>query len=93
METNKFVLNYNNKKLYLLFDGEQHEFDLTNAELEDHWDSFVHNGARVKDINLWFEDNSPVPHLAIYDVVDGNTQTQNFVTVDEYLILGEHPIF
>jgi hypothetical protein len=67
--TNTFGINYTDKKLHILFNGETHVFDLTEGDLPDYWNGFVTKDGRVWDVNFFQEDETCEPSVSVYPAV------------------------
>lgn len=93
--TNAFRINYTDKTLSLLFNGENHEFDLTEGDLPDYWNGFVTSDGREWDINFHQEDETCSPSVSIYPAVwvgDENgsyeIDTNSEITIDCVAVTG-----
>jgi len=64
--TNTFGINYTDKKLHILFNGETHVFDLTEGDLPDFWAGFVTEDNREWDVNFFQEDEFCEPSVSVY---------------------------
>ena len=67
--TNTFGINYTDKKLHILFNGETHVFDLTEGDLPDYWNGFVTKDGREWDVNFFQEDEFCEPSVSVYPAV------------------------
>jgi hypothetical protein len=62
---NTYKIDYDKLCVYLIYDGEDYAFNLTNGDIGDYWDSFFHNG-QMYDINFYQEDSDSNPFLSVY---------------------------
>jgi hypothetical protein len=67
--TNTFGINYTDKKLHILFNGETHVFDLTEGDLPDYWNGFITKDGREWDVNFFQEDEFCEPSVSVYPAV------------------------
>jgi hypothetical protein len=65
--TNTFGIDYSNKRLSILFNGETHVFDLTQGDLPDFWHGFESNDGRHWDVNFFQEDETCEPSCCVYE--------------------------
>jgi hypothetical protein len=81
--TNTFGINYTDKLLHILFNGETHKFDLTEGDLPDFWAGFESKDGRVWDVNFFQEDETCEPSVSVYPavLVDGEYEIN---TSEEY---------
>jgi hypothetical protein len=66
---NTFGINYREKKLDILFNGETHTFDLTEGDLPDYWNGFVTKDGKEWDVNFFQEDEFCEPNVSVYPAV------------------------
>jgi hypothetical protein len=64
--TNTFGINYTDKLLHILFNGETHKFDLTKGDLPDFWYGFESKDGRHWDVNFFQEDETCEPSCCVY---------------------------
>jgi hypothetical protein len=66
---NTFGINYTDKKLHILFNGETHVFDLTEGDTGDFWSGFVTSDGKEWDVSFHQEDETCEPNVAVYPAV------------------------
>jgi hypothetical protein len=69
MATNTFGINYTDKKLHILFNGETHVFDLTEGDTGDFWSGFVTSDGKEWDVSFHQEDDTCEPNVSVYPAV------------------------
>ena len=68
--TNYFIVDYDNYKLYLKYNDEMHQWDLTEGDVGDFWHSFKDKHGVERDINFFVDDYDQIPSLLIYELDD-----------------------
>lgn len=79
---NYFIVDYDNYKLYMKYNDEMHQWDLTEGDVGDFWHSFKDKHGVERDINFFVDDYDQIPSLLIYELDDdGNIDTSDYEEV------------
>lgn len=62
---NMYVVNYDDRKLILYYEGGRYDFNLNDGDVGDFWNSFTADN-QVYDINFHQEDAYSIPSLSVY---------------------------
>ena len=68
---NYFIVDYDNFKLYLKYNGEMHVWDLNDGDIGDFWHSFKDKHKTLRDINFHVDESGELDaSLMVYDIDD-----------------------
>jgi len=76
---NQFKINYDKRKLKLIFNNEIFKFNLDDGDVGDFWHSFTLANGVIKDINFYQEDEFQTPIVSVYVV---NVDKDDLLTID-----------
>jgi hypothetical protein len=63
-----FIINYDERQLTILFEGEQFTFNLNDGDVGDFWNTLTTKDGTIKDINFYQETEKQVPSVSLYGV-------------------------
>lgn len=90
---NNFIIDYNNKKLILIFESQVFFWDLLDGDVGDFWHSFTSNDGNVYDINFFQESIYEDPSFTIYETSsDSDTlmiKTDRYISVEIGAKIGD----
>lgn len=90
---NNFIIDYNNKKLILIFESQVFFWDLLDGDTGDFWHSFTDISGKVYDINFYQEDMHYFPSFTIYETsLDSETlmiKTDQYVSIEIGAKIGD----